>query len=109
MSRRVTKKELWAQVRTRLEEIAGDLRSKSRKDLEKLHHAPESEQMSFGKLSIQITAWAEPHEGDYLAVFVDGWRTRILGWHQSTAVGFLVDPQGNIEEMEDKDFWEHGY
>jgi len=100
---------MWSQLRTRLDELATGLKQKNRTNLEKYIDSPHSEKINIGKVVFEVNIGAEPHGDNELAVFVDGWRHRFLGWSQSAAVGFLIDEEGRVLEMEKEVYWEHGY
>jgi hypothetical protein len=109
MAERLSKKEMWEKVRERLSVLLAEFKNKDRTALEDLAQHEFHENMQVGTVSFQIGAWSEKHEDGRLAVLVDAWRYRFLGWSQSAAVGFYVDTEGHITEMKEEDFWEHGY
>jgi hypothetical protein len=106
---RLSKAELWAPVRLHVAQILAELKTKPRAELVSLVENERHESFQVGKVSFQINVWAQRMVDGRLAVAVDAWRNRFLGWSQSTVVGFHLGEDGSISDMKSEDFWEHGY
>jgi len=109
MAEKLSKREMWEKVRERLSILLAELKNKNRTELEHLAEAQYQETMRVGTVSFQMGAWSKKHKDGRLAVLVDAWRNRFLGWSQSAVAGFYLEENGKISEMAERDFWEHGY
>lgn len=109
VAKRLSKDELWEPVRRHVSDLLAELKAKSRSELELLAENERHESFQVGKISFEVNVWAKKQDDRRLAVAVDAWRQRFLGWAQSTVVGFHLGEDGTISDMKSEDFWEHGY
>jgi hypothetical protein len=100
---------MWERVRHHLSELLSNLKNKPRSELEHFAENQHQEIFQVGKVSFQVNVWAKKHKDGRLAVLVDAWRIRFLGWAQSAVVGFFLEESGRISEMKEEDYWDHGY
>ncbi len=110
MKNKISKKEIFNQVRSEIQRLAKDLRPKPIDELKRFISKGTYDKINIGGVPIDITIWAESHGPDKIAVIVDAHRRRFLGMRANViAEGFYKFSDGSTRDFQESDYYEHGY